>query len=177
MQSKNERILLGGGCFWCTQAIFDMLKGVVKTTPGYAGGHTKNPTYEQVCSGDTGHAEVTLVEYDPKSVSLEKILEIFFKMHDPTSLNRQGADFGTQYRSIILYTTESQKEIAKEFIKKEQPEYGQPIVTELVKLDKFYPAEEYHQKYFEKNPYQGYCTFVIKPKVSRIEKDFKRDLN
>ena len=133
MQSKNEKIALGAGCFWCTEAVFSMFKGVAKTTVGYAGGNTVNPTYEQVCSGDTGHAEVTLVEYNPKAVPLEKILEIFFKMHDPTAINRQGADFGTQYGSIILYTTEGQKEIAKEFIKKEQGEYSRPIVTEQIR--------------------------------------------
>lgn len=176
MSSKNEKIVLGGGCFWCTDAVFSMLNGVAKTIVGYAGGNTQNPNYEQVCSGDTGHAEVTMVEYDPKVVSLGKILEVFFKMHDPTSLNKQGADLGTQYRSIILYTTQAQKEEAKEFINKVQAGYGKPILTELKKLDKFYPAEEHHQKYFEKNPFNGYCTFVVRPKVEKISKEFKSDL-
>ena len=176
MPSKNEKIALGGGCFWCTEAVFSVLKGVANTTVGYAGGTTDNPNYEQVCMGDTGHAEITMVEYDPMEVSLEKILDVFFKMHDPTSLNKQGADVGTQYRSIILYTTEAQKQSAKEFIKKVQAGYGKQIVTELKKLDKFYPAEEYHQKYFDKNPFDGYCAFVVRPKVDKISKEFKSDL-
>lgn len=173
MKNDTETIVLGGGCFWCTEAVFSMFDGVVKTTVGYAGGSTVNPNYEQVCDGNTGHAEVTMMEYDPKILKLEKILDAFFTMHDPTSLNRQGADVGTQYRSIILYTTEEQKADVLKFIKEAQKRYSKPIVTEVEKLDRFYPAEEYHQKYFEKNPYAGYCTFVVKPKVDKIKKGFK----
>jgi peptide-methionine (S)-S-oxide reductase len=172
MPSKNEIIVLGGGCFWCTDATLSMIKGVVNVTVGYAGGTTKNPSYEDVCTGSTGHAEVAQIEYDPGIVPLEKLLEVFFTMHDPTSLNRQGADMGTQYRSIIMYTNEEQKKRVEDFIKKEQKEYSKPIVTEVRKLDAFYKAEEYHQKYFKKNPGQGYCMFVIKPKVDKVKKKF-----
>lgn len=140
--------------------------------PGYAGGNTKNPTYEEVCNGDTGHAEVLQIEYDPQKVSLDKLLQIFFEMHDPTTLNRQGADYGTQYRSIILYGSEEQKEATKDFIKKIQKDFDKPIVTEVKKLDKFYPAEDYHQKYFDNNSNQPYCTFVIGPKIQKIKKEF-----
>lgn len=172
MGNKNKEIVLGGGCFWCTEAVFKMFEGVVKTEPGYAGGTTPNPTYEQVCSGNTGHAEVLLVEYDPIVASLEKLLDIFFKMHDPTSLNRQGADYGTQYRSIILYNTDEQKQEIVKLVKNAQKEFSKPIVTEIKKLDKFYSAEDYHKKYFDKNPNAGYCTFVIKPKIEKIKKEF-----
>ncbi len=169
---SNEIIMLGSGCFWCTEAVFSMLDGVKSTYPGYAGGTTSNPTYEQVCSGTTGHAEVLKIEYDPNKIPLEKLLDIMFHMHDPTSLNRQGADVGTQYRSIILYNTNEQKEVIENFIKKMQAKYDKPIVTEVRKLENFYPAEEYHHMYFEKNPNQGYCAFVIRPKVDKIKKEF-----
>jgi methionine-S-sulfoxide reductase len=172
MPSKNEVIVLGGGCFWCTDATISLMKGVADVTVGYAGGVTKDPTYEQVCTGTTGHAEVARVEFDPSVIPLEKILQVFFTMHDPTSLNRQGADFGTQYRSIILYTTDDQKKKVTDFIKKEQEEFTKPIVTEVAKLDKFYKAEEYHQKYFQKNPDAGYCAFVVRPKVDKVKKKF-----
>jgi peptide-methionine (S)-S-oxide reductase len=170
MQKKLENIALGGGCFWCTEAVFDLLAGVKKVTPGYAGGTTAEPSYEQVCGGRTGHAEVVLVEYDPQEVSLEKLLEIFFASHDPTTLNRQGNDVGTQYRSIILYTSEEQKALIEAFIEGIADEYGQPIVTEVKALDRFYQAEDYHQRYFEKNPHQGYCQLVVAPKVKKIKK-------
>ncbi len=169
---KTEVIVLGGGCFWCTEATFEIMKGIVKTTVGYAGGRTNNPSWEQVCTGETGHAEVAMIEYDPKVISLEKLLEVFFSMHDPTSLNKQGADVGTEYRSIILYISEKQRESVEKYIKKIQEDYSKPIVTEVKKLDRFYNAEEYHQKYFNKNPYQGYCSFVIKPKVDKIKKKY-----
>ena len=167
-----ETIVLGGGCFWCTEAVFSMLKGVVKVTPGYAGGKTKNPTYEQVCGGDTEHAEVLKIEYDPETVTPEKLLEVFFTMHDPTSLNRQGGDTGSQYRSIILYSSEKQKEKAEEFIKKIQSGFEKPVVTEIKELEQFYPAEPYHMEYYKKNPLQPYCLFVIRPKVDKVKKKF-----
>ena len=133
MKNETEIIVLGGGCFWCTEAVFEFFSGVVKTMPGYAGGSIKNPTYDQVCEGDTGHAEVLQIEYDPKLVSLDKLLDVFFTMHDPTSLNRQGADFGTQYRSIILYTSDSQKKAIDQFIGSAKKDFGKPIVTEVKK--------------------------------------------
>ncbi len=172
MNSKNKEIVLGGGCFWCSQAIFDMFNGVVKTTPGYAGGTTKNPTYEQVCSGTTGHAEVIKVEYNPIIAPLEKLLDIFFKMHDPTSLNGQDSDMGSQYRSIILYTFSKQKETIDNFIGKISKNYNKPIVTEVKPLITFFPSEDYHKNYYKNNPLQPYCMLVIRPKISRIRKEF-----
>jgi peptide-methionine (S)-S-oxide reductase len=172
MASKTQTIVFGGGCFWCTEAVFAMFKGVVSTMPGYAGGHTQNPTYDQVCDGDTGHAEVLSVEYDPEQVTLEKLLDIFFDMHDPTTLNRQGADYGSQYRSIILYNTPEQKEIVEKAIKEVQKGLQKPIVTEVKKLDKFYPAEDYHKDYFDKNKVNPYCMMVIRPKVEKIKKEY-----
>jgi peptide-methionine (S)-S-oxide reductase len=169
---NEETIVFGGGCFWCTEAVFDLIKGVSKTTPGYAGGKTKNPTYDEVCEGNTGHAEVLKIDYNPKEVSLEKLLEVFFKMHDPTSLNRQDADLGTQYRSIILYNSDGQRKIIEPFIKDEQANFPKPIVTEVKKLERFYPAEDYHKKFYENNPGTSYCKFVVKPKVEKIKKEF-----
>lgn len=169
---KIERIVFGGGCFWCTEAVFDLFDGVVKTVSGYAGGDTKNPTYEEICDGDTGHAEVLEIEYNPKLMPLEKLLDIFFTMHDPTSLNKQGADSGTQYRSIILYITEEQKKVSEQFIKKMQKEFDKPIVTEIKKLDKFYPAEDYHQKYYANNPKQPYCSVIIGAKIAKVKKKY-----
>ena len=173
LDSKNRTIVLGGGCFWCTQAIFDMFKGVVKTTPGYAAGHTKNPTYEQVCSGKTGHAEVIKVEYNPSVASLEKLLEIFFAAHDPTSVNKQGDDIGAQYRSIILYEDEQDLRIIEAYIKSISGNFNKPIATEVKKLEYFFPSEDYHKDYYKLNPLQPYCMFVIRPKVSKIKKEFK----
>jgi len=173
MKSQNESIVFGGGCFWCTEAVFSMFKGVTKTTPGYAGGNTKNPTYEQVCSGATGHAEVLKLEYDPKTVSLEKLLDIFFSMHDPTSLNRQEADVGSQYRSIILYTLDAQRKTVERFIDSIKVNYSKPIVTEVKKLESFYPSEDYHKDYYKNNPFQPYCMLVIGPKVKKIKNKFK----
>jgi peptide-methionine (S)-S-oxide reductase len=172
---KSETIVFGGGCFWCTEAVFSMLKGINKVTPGYAGGVTKNPTYGQVCRGDTGHAEVLKIEYEPKAVALEKLLEVFFTTHDPTSLNRQGSDLGSQYRSILLYDSKDQKEKVEAFIRKIQNNFDKPIVTEIKKLEQFYPAEPYHQKYYEKNPLQPYCIFVIRPKVEKLRKVLNRN--
>jgi methionine-S-sulfoxide reductase len=170
MQNSHETIVLGGGCFWCTEAILNTVVGVLRVTPGYAGGVTDNPTYRQVCYGETGHAEVVEVEFDPEVISLEDILEVFFSTHDPTSLNRQGADVGTQYRSIILFDSYAQKLKVERFIAEMARHYDRPIVTEVKELDKFYPAEESHQRYYEKNPYQPYCRTVISPKLARFRK-------
>ena len=175
MGASNESIVLGGGCFWCAEAVFGMFKGIIRITPGYAGGNTENPTYKQVCSGTTGHAEVIELEYDPAIASLEKILDIFFKMHDPTSLNGQEADIGSQYRSIILYNSDRQKEIIDGFIDGIRKNYDKPIVTEVKPLVAFYPSEDYHKDYYKNNPFQPYCMLVIRPKVARIRKEFKLD--
>ncbi len=168
----NDTIVLGGGCFWCTEAVFNLFKGVIRTMPGYAGGNIPNPTYDQVCTGRTGHAEVLQVEYDPNSMPLDTILDIFLTMHDPTSLNRQGADMGTQYRSIILCTTDQQARAVEAFVKGAQKDFSKPIVTEIRKLDKFYPAEEYHRRYYERNRLQPYCGLVIGPKVAKVKKKY-----
>jgi peptide-methionine (S)-S-oxide reductase len=168
--NDTETATLGGGCFWCTEALFQMLPGVKSVTSGYAGGTTENPTYKQVCSGQTGHAEVIQIEYDPTVVSYEKILATFWEAHDPTTLNRQGADAGTQYRSIILYENEAQHAAALKSKTEAQKRFNRPIVTELVPLKKFYQAEGYHQNYFRSNPEAGYCRAVIQPKVEKFEK-------
>jgi peptide-methionine (S)-S-oxide reductase len=167
--AQTETAVLGGGCFWCTEAVFQMLPGVKSVTSGYAGGTTENPTYKQVCSGKTGHAEVIQVEYDPQGVSYEKILETFWDAHDPTTLNRQGADEGTQYRSIILYTSDAQRVVAEKSKAEAQKRFAQRIVTEIAPLNKFYKAEGYHQDYFRSNPNQPYCRAVIRPKVEKLE--------
>lgn len=172
MKSEIETIVFGGGCFWCTEAVFSLFKGVVKTTAGYAGGITKNPNYEDVSTHETGHVEVLQIEYNTKIIPLETLLDVFFTMHDPTTMNRQGADIGTQYRSTILYGAEEQKEMIEGFIKKIQNDFDRPIVTEVKKLDRFYPAEEYHQKYFDKNSNLPYCSVVIKPKIEKVKKKF-----
>lgn len=165
----KELATLGGGCFWCIEAIYKLVDGVTKITSGYAGGWVKNPDYQQVCNGSTGHAEVIQLEFDPQVISYQQILDIFFSVHDPTTRNRQGADVGTQYRSIILTHSEEQREIAEATIATLQKDFGQkPIVTEIEALQVFYPAEDYHQDYFEKNPYQGYCRIVIAPKVEKF---------
>ena len=175
---KTDTATFGQGCFWCAEAIFERVKGVESVISGYAGGHTPNPSYEQVCNGNTGHAEVVQIIYNPDVISYDDLLKIFWKTHDPTTLNRQGADVGEQYRSIILYHNEQQKEKA-EYYKKELDKSGawdKPIVTQIVPFTKFYNAEDYHQNYFEKNPNQGYCSFVIAPKVEKFEKVFKDKL-
>ncbi|MCO5051945.1 MAG: peptide-methionine (S)-S-oxide reductase MsrA [Verrucomicrobiae bacterium] len=166
----TELATLGGGCFWCTEAVFQMLPGVVSITNGYAGGTTPNPTYEQVCSGNTGHAEVIQIAFDPTQVSYEKILETFWEAHDPTTLNRQGNDVGTQYRSIILYHDARQKAEAEQSKAKAQRHFEQPILTEIVPLTKFYPGEDYHQNYYRANPDQPYCRVVIRPKVEKFSR-------
>ena len=170
-------IVLGGGCFWCTEAVFSALKGIKSTMPGYSGGTSTNPTYEEVCTGLTGHAEVVRIEFDPEVLRLKRIFDIFFMMHDPTSLNKQGADVGTQYRSVIFYTTDEQRKSAEEYIAELQRKLSRNIVTEVKPLDHFYPAEGYHKDYFLKNPEQGYCSFVIKPKVEKISKYIKSEKN
>ena len=165
---------LGGGCFWCLEPIFDDLRGVISVESGYAGGHVPNPTYRQVCNGNTGHAEVARITFDPKQISFADILRIFFSVHDPTTLNRQGADVGTQYRSIILYHDEAQRQTAEEVIRElnAQGLWSSPIVTQVVPLDAYYPAEDYHQEYFANNASQPYCNIVIAPKVSKFRKQY-----
>ena len=170
-----EIITFGSGCFWCTEAVFQQLKGVETVVSGYSGGHVENPSYEQVTTGRTGHAEVCQIQFDPGQISFEDILEVFFSTHDPTTLNRQGNDVGTQYRSAIFYHSEEQRETA-ERVKAELDKSGtwkNPIVTEIVPFEKFYQAEGYHQNYFRNNPNQGYCRMVIAPKLDKFEKVFK----
>ena len=168
--SQLETAVFGGGCFWCLDAQFKLVPGVASVVSGYAGGTTKNPNYEQVCSETTGHAEVVQVEFDPSVVSYEDLLRKFFHAHDPTTLNRQGPDVGTSYRSIILYKDANQKQIAEKVKAEAQKDWSDPIVTEIVPLQAFYKAEEYHQDYFAKNPDQGYCRLVVAPKVKKFEK-------
>ena len=168
--NKTELADFGGGCFWCMEAVFERLPGVVSVTSGFAGGTTENPTYREVCTETTGHAEVTQIEFDPAKISYAKLLEVFWQAHDPTTLNRQGADEGTSYRSIILYRDEKQKLLAEKSKLAAQADFRNPIVTEIVPLKKFYPAEDYHQQYFDNNTSQGYCQVVIAPKLEKLEK-------
>jgi peptide-methionine (S)-S-oxide reductase len=172
--SQTETIVLGGGCFWCTEAVFDRVQGVVDVESGYCNGQTVNPTYEQICTGRTGHVEVVKVEFDPAVISLREVLEIFFVVHDPTSLNRQGNDVGTQYRSGIYFTNDGQKEVAQAVIREIEAgkTYSAPVVTEVVPLANYSTAEAYHQDYFLNNPNQGYCAFVVGPKVEKFQKTF-----
>lgn len=174
MNEKMQVAVFGGGCFWCTEAVFRALRGVSSVMPGYAGGQMPKPTYEKICDGDTGHAEVIRIEFDPSQISFEDLLTVFFATHNPTTLNRQGNDVGTQYRSIILYTNEEQKKIAEMFIKKldEGDTTGKPVVTEVVSLQEFFEAESYHQDYFTKNPDNGYCQFAINPKLEKVKERF-----
>jgi peptide-methionine (S)-S-oxide reductase len=172
-QPALETATLGGGCFWCTEAIYEMLPGVKSVTSGYAGGQKENPTYKEVCSGTTGHAEVIQIQFDPKVISYERLLETFWEAHDPTTLNRQGADVGTQYRSIILYHNEAQKVAAEKSKAEAQAKFRDPIVTEIVPFTKFHPAEGYHQDYYRNRPNEGYCRVVIRPKVEKFEKRLK----
>lgn len=166
----TKTAVLGGGCFWCTEAAYKNLEGVEKVTSGYAGGQTGDPTYREVCSGKTGHAEVIKIEYDEEKISYQKILEFFFRIHDPTTEDRQGPDVGSQYRSIILYKNPEQRETAENFLREKEEEYEDEIVTELNRLEKFYRAEEKHQDYFEKNPSDAYCTMHAQPKVEKAQK-------
>jgi peptide-methionine (S)-S-oxide reductase len=167
---KTEIADFGGGCFWCMEAVFERLPGVISVTSGFAGGTTDNPTYTEVCTETTGHAEVTEIVFDPAKISYDKLLEVFWQAHDPTTLNRQGADEGTSYRSIILYRTEKQKLEAGKSKLEAQKDHHNPVVTEIVPLKKFYPAENYHQQYYDRNPNQGYCQVVIAPKLHKLEK-------
>ena len=167
--NKTELATLGGGCFWCVEAVYERLPGVVSVTSGYAGGHTVSPTYHEVCNGDTGHAEVTQIKFDPAKISYAQLLDVFWQAHDPTTLNRQGADAGTQYRSIILYHDEQQKLVAEKSKLEAQKKFPGPIVTEIVPLKKFYPAEDYHQGYFDAHGHEPYCQRVIAPKLEKLE--------
>jgi len=170
----SELTTLGGGCFWCLEAIYDQLQGIEDVVSGYSGGQTANPSYEQICSGKTGHAEVVQVQFDPGVISFEDILKVFFTVHDPTQLNRQGADMGTQYRSAIFYHTPEQKATAEQVIAAITAAglWADPIVTEVTAFETFYPAEGYHQEYFQRNPNQGYCQVVIAPKVAKFRKQY-----
>jgi peptide-methionine (S)-S-oxide reductase len=175
---KTDTATFGTGCFWCTEAVFQELKGVYKVTSGYSGGTVKNPSYEAVCSGTTGHAECLQIIYDPKVISFDELLEVFWEAHDPTTLNRQGNDVGTQYRSVIFYHNEEQKKKAEEYKVKldKSGAYDSPIVTEIAPFTEFYAAEDYHQDYYRLHGSQPYCSFVIRPKVEKFEKVFKNKL-
>ncbi|MGZ8529830.1 MAG: peptide-methionine (S)-S-oxide reductase MsrA [Candidatus Binatia bacterium] len=172
---SNQIAVFGGGCFWCTEAVFDELRGVHSVVSGYTGGKNKNPTYEQVCMGNTGHAEVIKIEFDPAQVSFRDLLTVFFATHDPTTLNRQGNDVGTQYRSVIFYADEAQKAEAAAFIKQldEAKTFKNSIVATLEPLTEFYAAEDYHQKFYANNPSQGYCQYMIPPKITKLHKQFR----
>jgi peptide-methionine (S)-S-oxide reductase len=173
-----EQATLGGGCFWCTEAVFTILEGIIDVRPGYSGGHVANPTYEQVCGKKTGHAEVAQITFDPNVISYRDVLEVFFASHDPTTQDRQGNDTGPQYRSAIFTHSDAQRETAESVIREftEDKVFGDPIVTEVKPFDKFWPAEPEHLDYFRRNPMQPYCTFVISPKVSKIRKKFSERL-
>jgi peptide-methionine (S)-S-oxide reductase len=168
--ATREQLTLGGGCFWCLEAVFEKVKGVEDVVSGYAGGKVDKPTYKQICGGDTGHAEVVRITYDPGTVSLEDLLEIFWQAHDPTTLNRQGADAGTQYRSVLFYRNEKEKAVMEASKAAAKKDFAEPIVTEIAPLPVFYEAEDYHQDYFRRNPNAPYCAIVIKPKLQKLEK-------
>lgn len=167
-----QQALFGGGCFWCVEAVFLQIQGVTRVVSGYAGGHTNNPTYEQICNGDTQHAEVILIDFDEDLVNYTQLLEIFFATHNPTTLNRQGNDVGTQYRSVIYYFNQEQQQQAQQMIEQLKAE-GLGVVTELSPAPTFYPAEEYHQNFYARNPHQGYCNFVIPPKLMKLHSKFQ----
>lgn len=173
-----ERATLAGGCFWCTESVFDELRGVESVVSGYSGGHKDSPTYQEVCTGTTGHAEVIQIEFDPAEIDFPDILRVFFTVHDPTTLNRQGGDIGTQYRSSVFYHSEAQKQAAEDVIREIDAAaiYPNPIVTEVVPFEKFWPAEDYHQEYFVNNPNQPYCSAVIAPKVAKFRKMYAERL-
>lgn len=177
-ESNIETAILGAGCFWCIETIFQKLNGVTSVQSGYSGGHIKNPAYKEVCNGTTGHAEVARIEFDSSIISFTEILEVFWKVHDPTTLNRQGGDVGTQYRSAIFYTSSEQKETAELLLKQlsESGVYADPIVTEITEFDIFYPAEDYHNDYFNQHGDEGYCRLVIQPKVEKFKKVFEDKL-
>ena len=173
--SQLAQATFGNGCFWCTEAVFQQLKGVHKVKSGYSGGHKDNPTYKEVCTGDTGHAEVLHIEYDPAVISFEELLEVFWKTHDPTTLNRQGNDIGTQYRSVIFYHNEEQRQTSEKYKAQltEAKTWPDPIVTEITAFSKFYPSEEYHDNYFASHGHEPYCNLVVRPKVEKFQKMFK----
>lgn len=175
MKSDFEMATFGGGCYWCIEVLFQRLEGVEKVESGFSGGQLKDPTYKEICTGKTGHAEVIQITFDTTKITFEEILKVFFTMHDPTTLNRQGNDVGTQYRSVIFYHNENQKTISEEIIKElnNVKAYSSPIVTQVVPFDKFYKAEDYHQNYYNENSDEGYCRFVIQPKIEKFEKVFK----
>lgn len=178
MPNDKEIAVFGGGCFWCTEAVFKMLKGVTSVMPGYAGGSMENPSYERVVTGATGHAEVIQIEFDPSKIAFKDLLTVFFTSHDPTTLNRQGADVGTQYRSVVLYTNDEQKKVAEEYIAEIDAEHaGPPVTTEVKPLDMFYPAEDYHRDYYSKNVESPYCQIVINPKLKKVKEKFAQLLN
>jgi peptide-methionine (S)-S-oxide reductase len=174
--NSQETVTLAGGCFWCIEAVFQEINGVENVVSGYTGGTTVNPTYQQVCSGETGHAEAVQVSFDPSKISYREILEIFFSVHDPTTLNRQGGDVGTQYRSAIFYQSEEQKAVAEQLIRELDKAHlwKKPIVTQILPLDKFYPAEDYHRDYFARHPEQAYCRMVISPKINKFRKQWAK---
>ena len=177
-ENINEEITLGGGCFWCLDAVYREIRGVEKVLSGYSGGSVANPTYEEVCTGSTGHAEVVQITFNPRIITAEKLLQIFFVIHDPTTLNRQGADVGTQYRSIIFYRNQKQKDVIDKVIGelKKDKVYKNPIVTEVVPFQSFYAAEDYHQDYYSQNKEQGYCRVIINPKLEKFKKTFRDNL-
>jgi peptide-methionine (S)-S-oxide reductase len=168
----NEFATLGGGCFWCLEAVYEELQGVVDVESGYAGGHVSKPSYRQVCDGDTGHAEVVRIEFDPARIGYREVLEVFFAIHDPTTLNRQGNDVGTQYRSVIFMHSDAQRATAEDVIREAQAHYDREIVTQVLPVPDYFRAEDYHQEYFRHNPAQGYCMFVVAPKVEKFRKTF-----
>ena len=176
MTTNLQSAVFGGGCFWCTETVFERLKGVATALPGYTGGQTPNPTYEQVCSGRTGHAEAVKIDFDPDQISFRDLLTVFFATHDPTTLNRQGNDVGTQYRSAVFYADPDQKRQAEEFIQElvKSGRFDRPIVTEVKPLETFYEAEDYHQQYYRRNEHQPYCQFVISPKVDKLQQHFRQ---
>ena len=174
MNTPLETLTLAGGCFWCTEAVYVQVRGVCDVESGYSNGHVQRPSYEQVCAGRSGHAEVVQLQYDPAQVTTRELLEIFFLIHDPTTLNRQGHDTGTQYRSAIYYSTPQQRDVAQALLQELAPLYDQPLVTELQPLDNYWPAEDYHQDFFARNPTQGYCLAVAAPKVAKFRHTFAR---
>ena len=172
----KKELIVGGGCFWCTEAVFEVLKGVSDVESGYANGHTLNPTYRDICTGETGHAEVIKITYDDSIITIDTLLDIFFVVHNPTTINQQGADLGTQYRSTILYTNEETKEVAEASLEAAKNDYSDPIVTTIEPLDIYYKAEEYHQDYYRQNQMQGYCMAIIPPKLAKLKVKFGKEM-
>ncbi|MDM5271832.1 peptide-methionine (S)-S-oxide reductase MsrA [Sulfurovum sp. zt1-1] len=171
-----RELVVGGGCFWCTEAVFELLRGVHDVESGYANGHVPNPTYRDVCTGDTGYAEVIKITYDDSVITVDTLLDVFFATHNPTTLNQQGADHGTQYRSTVLYTDEETKEAAEAALEAAQEDWNAPIVTKIEPLENYYKAEAYHQDYYQQNPMQGYCMAVIPPKIAKLKAKFGKDV-